>query len=196
MPTTIAAEEPLINNAQFLEELERLEHVPDPGFDSRSYADAFDALERGLPMDPSAREADAPERGLPMDPAAREAGAFDALEHGLPIDPAAREAGAFDAPERGLPMDPAAREASAFDALERGLPMDPSRRETDPPHHERSPLGEPYEPPVEHPALAEKHVPFLAAVFVLAACLTAGAATAALVFHDRVTQITARLANR
>ena len=142
MSTTIAAEEPLINNTQFLEELERLEHVPDPELDSHSYADAFDAL------------------------------------------------------ERGLPMDPAAREASAFDALERGLPMDPSTRETHRPHHERSPLSEPYETPVEHPALAEKHVPFLAAVLVLVACLTAGAATAALVFHDRVTQITALLANR
>jgi hypothetical protein len=61
------------------------------------------------------------------------------------------------------------------------------------PHHERAPIGEPYEPPVEQSASAETHIPFMAValVLVLVACLTAGAATAAFVFHDRVTQITA-----
>jgi hypothetical protein len=160
MSTPIAAEPPLIDNARFLEELERFHHVSDPGLDSRSYEDAFEALESGLPM-----------------------------------DPAAHQTRAFDALESGPPMDSAAREAGAFDALENGLPMNPDARQTGAPHHKRARIAEPHAPSVE-PAPAETHVPFLAAVLVLLACLTAGAAAAALVFHDRVAQITALLANR
>ena len=162
MSTPIAAERLLISNAQFLEELERFDHAPDPDLDSRSSADAFNALKSRLPA-----------------------------------DPAGREIGVFGGVRRGLPTGSAARETDAFHALESGLPMHPDARETGAPHHERSPLGEPYEPPVEQLAPVEKRVPFLAAAFVLVACVTAGAATAALVFHDRVTQITAqRSANR
>lgn len=82
-------------------------------------------------------------------------------------------------------------DADAFDALEAGLPVSHAAQVFAVPHHERAPIGEPYEPPVEQSASAETHIPFMAAALVLVACLTAGAATAAFVFHDRVTQITA-----
>ncbi len=83
----------------------------------------------------------------------------------------------------------------AIDALEIGLPMDSTARPTGAPHHERAPygdrLGESYEAPVERPAPAEQRVPFVAVAIVLACCLTFGAATAALVFHDRLTHLSA-----
>ena len=135
MSTITAAEASLNNDSEFLEELERFEHVPVPGLDSRTtYADAFDALESGLPMNAATGESDALERGLPPDRSAREAGA---------------------------------------------------------PHHERAPIDEPYDASAQQPAPAEKQIPFLTAALVLVACLAVGAATAALVFHGRLTQITA-----
>jgi hypothetical protein len=112
------------------------------------------------------------------------------------MDPAAHQTRGFDGLESGPPMASAAREAGAFDALENGLPRNPDARQTGAQHHKRARIAEPHEPSVEQPAPAETHVPFLAAVLVLLACLTAGAAAAALVFHDRVAQITALLANR
>ncbi len=122
MSTTTAAEASLINDVEFLHELECFEHVeeqaPDPGLDSRTFDDAFDALESGLPL-------------------------THAAQH-------------FEVP-----------------------------------HHERAPIGEPHKPSVERPVPAEIHIPFIAAALVLVVCLSVGAATAALVFHDRVTQITA-----
>lgn len=89
-------------------------------------------------------------------------------------------------PDPGIELD-----AAAFDALEIGLPVSRAAQRFEVPHHERAPIGEPYEPPVEQPASAETHIPFMAVALVLMACLTAGAATAAFVFHDRVTQIIA-----
>jgi hypothetical protein len=122
MSMTTAAEASLINDVEFLDELERFqhvnEHVPDSGLGTRTFDDAFDALESGLP-----------------------------LSHAV----------------------------QPFEV----------------PHHERAPIGEPHDPPVEQPVPAEMHIPFMAAALVLVACLSAGAATAAFVFHDRVTQITA-----
>jgi hypothetical protein len=122
MSTTTAAEASLINDVEFLDELERFEHVaeraPDSGLDSRTFDDAFDALESGLPLSHTAQR--------------------------------------FEAP-----------------------------------HHERVPIGEPHEPSVERPVPPEVHIPFMAAALVLVGCLSVGAATAAFVFHDRVTQITA-----
>ena len=38
-----------------------------------------------------------------------------------------------------------------------------------------------------------RNIPFAAAALVIVACLTAGAATAAFVFHDRLTAVTAAL---
>ena len=86
---------------------------------------------------------------------------------------------------------------SAIDALEIGLPVDSTAPPTDAPHHERAPYGdrlplrESYEAPVERPAPAEHRVPFVAVAIVLACCFSFGAATAALVFHDRLTHLSA-----
>lgn len=80
---------------------------------------------------------------------------------------------------------------AAFDALEAGLPLSHAAHLFEVSHHERAPIGEPHEPSVQQPAPAQKHISFMAAALVLAACLSAGAAAAAFVFHDRVTQITA-----
>lgn len=57
--TTTSAELSLINDTEFLEELEQFEppsrQAPDPSFDSpRAYDQGYDSLERGLPMDPGA----------------------------------------------------------------------------------------------------------------------------------------------
>ena len=143
MSTITAAEASLINDTEFLEELERCEHVPVSGLAPlTTCADAFDV--------------------------------FDVLEIGLPMSAA----------------------TSRRDALESGLPTDGCAREAAAPHHERAPIDEPFETPTREPAPAEKPIPFLTAALVLAACLTVGAATAALVFHDRLTQISARSATR
>ena len=144
MSTITAAEASLINDTEFLEELEGFEHVPVPRPDSRTrYADAFEALESGLPMNAVTGESDA----------------LQGFARGVPTSPSARHGGA--------------------------------------PHHERAPIDEPYEAPGSQPAPAGQQITFLTAALVLAACLTVGAATAALVFHDRLTLITAlRSANR
>ena len=81
--------------------------------------------------------------------------------------------------------------ADAFVAVETRLPASQSERPLKVPQRERSPIGDPYDAPVVRPASAEIRIPFMAAAIVLMACLSAGAATAAFVFHDRVTQITA-----
>ena len=78
-----------------------------------------------------------------------------------------------------------------YDALDSGLPLSPDADPTGAPHDARPALDDPYAPPVPAPARAKQDVPFLAAALVLVACLTVGAATAALVFHDRLTHITA-----
>lgn len=118
MSPITAAEASLINDVEFLEELEQSEHVnertADSGFWAPKYADAFDGLESGLPTDSTAHRIVEPQ------------------DEPTPID---------ESPE---------------------LP---------------SPAG--------------RQIPFLAAALVLVACLTAGAVTAAMLFHDRLTQIAA-----
>ncbi len=60
-----------------------------------------------------------------------------------------------------------------------------------------APITDSYPLPANPPSAAESSIPLIAAALVLAACLSAGAATAAYVFHDQLTHITARLsANR
>lgn len=78
-----------------------------------------------------------------------------------------------------------------YDALDSGLPLSPNADPTGAPHDERPALDDPYAPLVPAPARAEQYVPSLAAALVVVVCLTVGAATAALVFHDRLTHITA-----
>ena len=81
--------------------------------------------------------------------------------------------------------------ADAFDALDSGLPIDAAASDPLPPLHERMPIEESYELPETPPTPAERLIPFLAAALVLALCLTAGAATAAYVFNERLMHITA-----
>lgn len=123
MSPTAAAEASILNDVDFLEKLERFEHMD---------------------------------------------------EHGRDLTP---DQPAFDA---------------AFDALDTGLPVSQAARRLEVPPHEQAPIGEPRERPVRQPAAAETHIPFTAAALVLAACLTAGAATAAFAFHGRVSQITSQ----
>ena len=95
-----------------------------------------------------------------------------------------------DWPTPAPELDPRAYD-EALEALESGLPTDPHAPQADVPHYERAPIDDPFELPVDQPAPRETRISFMASALVLVACLTAGAATAALVFHDRVTQITA-----
>ena len=126
VPTRPDPDASLINSAEFLDELERFDDrttsLPDSGLESAEYADAFDALESGLPTD-------------------RGAWGHDTLP---PQEDESR-------PEWSDTFAAAA----------------PSRPE---------PLG--------------RSIPVMAAALVVVACLTAGAATAAFVFHDQVARIT------
>jgi hypothetical protein len=128
MPPTPSRQRPLVDDAQFFAELERFAHIAERSSDSRidvhttPYADAFAALESGLPVNSGAAIAA--------------------------------------------------------------------------PHHERPPIDAPQTPTVQS-AAPETRVTVTMAAVVLAACLTAGAAAAAYVFHDRLEQITApRMATR
>jgi hypothetical protein len=79
----------------------------------------------------------------------------------------------------------------AFDALESGLPLTSDAPEITPRrHHERPPTIDRHEAPAIQPLPAAARVSFMTAAFVIVACLTAGAAGAALVFHDQLAQIT------
>ena len=87
--------------------------------------------------------------------------------------------------------------AAEFEALDTGLPIDANPRQVVP-YHQRPPIEAPDDAPYEAPdyqpvravSRAEANIPFRTAALVLVVCLTAGAATAALVFHDRLSQIT------
>jgi hypothetical protein len=84
--------------------------------------------------------------------------------------------------------------AAEFEALDTGLPIDANPRQVVP-YHQRPPIqaqdDAPDYQPVRAVTRAEANIPFRTAALVLVVCLTAGAATAALVFHDRLSQITA-----
>jgi hypothetical protein len=79
MPPTPSAERPLIDDAQFFAELERFAHVDDrsvdPSLDAdmKTFAEAFDALESGLPVHPGAVAIAAPHYQRPPIDAASEA---------------------------------------------------------------------------------------------------------------------------
>jgi hypothetical protein len=92
------------------------------------------------------------------------------------------------------------RHDATFDGLDRDLPMDLDAPQSAAPLYDREPMANPYDDPPDASshtsARAEASVPFFAAALVLVACLTAGAATAVFVFHDRLTRITATTANR
>lgn len=105
------------------------------------------------------------------------------------------ELGQFDAAPR----------RDGFDGFESGLPMDPEALaiDDDLDHNtlaaaHADPNTNPYDEPIE--ALrgpAGTPIPFLAVALILAVCMSAGAATAAYVFHDQLTRLIApRAASR
>ena len=85
----------------------------------------------------------------------------------------------------------------AFDALDTGLLVDEAMPQSVEAQDHSAPITDSYPLPANPPSAAESSIPLIAAALVLAACLSAGAATAAYVFHDQLTHITERLsANR
>ncbi|MGH9144055.1 MAG: hypothetical protein ACRD2I_23205 [Vicinamibacterales bacterium] len=91
---------------------------------------------------------------------------------------------------------PRTQYADAFDALESGLPVGVSELEPSAAPSDKASSLPWHEPPVARPASQQRRVPVMAAAFVLLVGLTVGGATAAIVFHDRVAQITASWASR
>jgi hypothetical protein len=83
-----------------------------------------------------------------------------------------------------------------FGGLDSGLPVQASAPAFGAPLHDRVPVGYDDDAPEETALRAHEGIRFVPAALVLIACLTAGAATAAFVFHDRVAQITATSASR
>ena len=62
-----------------------------------------------------------------------------------------------------------------FGSLEHGLQMDPAAPVNEAPHYDQEvPTDDPYNDPDPLPAPAVRNIPFVAAVLVLIACLTAG----------------------
>jgi len=102
------------------------------------------------------------------------------------------------APDPSMP--PPQREpayADEFFSLDSGLPMGADAPVPNPnaADEDREPLGHPYDAgPL--PAYEERGIPLFAAVAVLIACLTGGAAIAAVVFHDRLAVLTSLMASR
>src|SRR5258708_39917332 len=63
--STIDADAALINDAAFLEELQQFDRQAEPvapAIHSRTFSDAFDALERGLPTQADSHLPDAPQQ--------------------------------------------------------------------------------------------------------------------------------------
>ena len=84
-----------------------------------------------------------------------------------------------------------------FGGLDSGLPAHAAAPPFLAPLHDREPAGYDYEDArADIAPTRNEDIPFVAAALVIAACLTAGAATAAFVFHDRLVQITATSASR
>lgn len=90
------------------------------------------------------------------------------------------------------------RYSDAFDALESGLPMEsaapapvPPPRHEPAPRHEPTPRKEWHQVPAAKRVAPEARVPMMTAAVVIVGCLAVGGATAALVFHNRLLQITA-----
>ena len=94
-------------------------------------------------------------------------------------------------------FDPRPMYDDAFDALDGGLPMRAGARGTSEPFQQRQqnppPIAQACDEEPIAPQPPARHMSFAAAALVIIACLTAGAATAAIVFHDRLTAVTAAL---
>ncbi len=104
--------------------------------------------------------------------------------------------GQHDARANEPALEPPPQCEDGYGGLEAGLPIDASAPQVVP-YDEGAPTGNPYdEPYLEDRALsgsasAEQRIPFIAVALVLIGCLTAGAATAAVIFHDRLPAISA-----
>jgi hypothetical protein len=134
MPTTTSAEQSLINDSEFLDELEQFS---DAGQESPAFM--RDGVARAIPLDEQRR----PDRD-----------AFEALDSGLPTD--------AGAPVGLAPL----REQGSIEEFDAAL--------------------------AKLSALEERRIPLMTAAVVVLACLTAGAVTAAYVFQERLTPVTAR----
>jgi hypothetical protein len=101
------------------------------------------------------------------------------------------------APERALETRAS---APTYDDLDAGLEVMTGAETFADPASEDTPVFEPHDDPYPasqaSPVSGERAIPFATAAVVLVACLTAGAATAAFVFQDRLMQITAPRASR
>jgi hypothetical protein len=95
-------------------------------------------------------------------------------------------AGAVPPDERRRPY------GDAFDALDGGLAIDGDAPGPVSPRGDGDPIEEPHVPPANLSAPERRGIPFITAALVLVTCLTAGAATAAYLFRDQLTHITAR----
>ena len=91
-----------------------------------------------------------------------------------------------------LELEQPAAYRDGFDALDSGLAMDENVLDPVLPRFEPAPIEKLDALPANLPAPEERRISFMTAALVLAACLTAGAVTAAYVFQDRLTPITAR----
>jgi hypothetical protein len=106
------------------------------------------------------------------------------------------ELGSFSAVEAAVPAQPVEQhppDIDGFEALDSGLSTDADASGFASPRHEFVPVDEDDEWPAPHrPARPEFRISFMTAALVLLACLTAGAVTAAYVFQERLTPVTAR----
>ena len=104
-----------------------------------------------------------------------------------------RELAQFSAAEEAVaapPLEPGPPYLDGFEALDSGLVTDASGFVS--PQREYVPVDEVDELPADRAARVEFRIPFMTAALVLLACLTAGAVTAAYVFQERLTPVTAR----
>jgi hypothetical protein len=87
--------------------------------------------------------------------------------------------------------------ADPFGSLDAGLPVHATAPPFGAPLLDREPVGyDDYDGAAQIARARNEDIPFVAAALVIAACLTAGAATAGFVLHDRLVQITAASASR
>jgi hypothetical protein len=110
------------------------------------------------------------------------------LEELRQTDRAMGDAPTRTADSRVLPLD-------IYASLDRGLPMQAGAPELDAPVYVDQPAQaafEPYDDPVPAPPASDgPGISMFTAAIVIVACLTAGAATAAYVFQDSLTRISA-----
>ena len=103
--------------------------------------------------------------------------------------------GPFSAAEAAVavqPLEPRPPYLDGFEALDSGLVTDTDASGFVSPPREYVPVEEVDELPADRSARGEFRISFMTAALVLLACLTAGAVTAAYVFQERLTPVTAR----